>query len=67
MIEDVIVETVQRASEASIKRHGGVKGWIKHLQAMDRARTRKAKRPRAKSVARPARNGRANKRKAATI
>ena len=37
MIEDVIVEMVKRASEASIKRQGGVKGWIKHLQAIGRA------------------------------
>lgn len=62
MIEDVIVETVQRASEASIKRHGGVKGWIKHLQAMDRARARKARQRRAKiTVARGQKNSRASK------
>ena len=66
MIEDVIVEMVERASEASIKRHGGVKGWIKQLQAMDRARARKAKQRRAKTVAGTARNGRATKRETAT-
>ena len=58
VFEDVIVEMVQRASEAGIKRHGDMKGWIKHLQAMDRARTRKAKKRRAKSVAGTAKNGR---------
>ena len=57
---------VERASEASIKQHGGVKGWIKHLQAMDRAQTRKAKQRRAKTDAGTARNGRATKRKTAT-
>jgi hypothetical protein len=41
---DVIVEEVQRVRDALVKRHGGLDGWIEHLQAMDRERARKSKR-----------------------
>jgi hypothetical protein len=48
MMEDPIVDEVHRASQILIERHGGVHGWIKHLQAMDRARARKARQRRAR-------------------
>ena len=44
MSRDVIVDEVRRVREELVKRHGGLDGWIAHLQAMDRARRRKTKR-----------------------
>ncbi len=40
MIKDPIVEEVHRVSEMLIKRHGGLRGYIKHLQALDKAKKR---------------------------
>jgi hypothetical protein len=40
---DPIVDEVRRVREELIDRHGGLHGYIKHLQAMDRERARKAK------------------------
>ena len=57
MMEDPIVDMVDRASEELIKRCGGVEGWIKHLQALDRARVRKRKAHRSPASGRaPAKN-----------
>ncbi len=62
MSEDPIIEMVQRASEACIRKYGGMDGWIKHLQAMDHERARKARQRRAnKTVSRSPKNGRARK------
>jgi hypothetical protein len=54
MSVDVIVDEVRRVREELVKRYGGLDGWIKHLQAMDRDRARKAK---LQSVKKPASNG----------
>jgi hypothetical protein len=48
MVRDVIVDEVRRVRDELVKRYGGLDGWIKHLQAMDRERARKAKRRTAK-------------------
>lgn len=42
MTKDVIMELVNQASETAIRKHGGIDGYFKHLQKLDRAR-RKAK------------------------
>ena len=44
MSRDVIVDEVRRVRDALVKRHGGLDGWIAHLQAMDRERRRKVQR-----------------------
>ena len=51
MIEDPIVDEVRRASDEVIKRHGGFDGWVRHLQAMDRERVRKARQRLARKAA----------------
>ena len=48
MITDSNVEEVRRVREELIKRHGGLDGYMKHLQAMDRERNRTAKKKRAR-------------------
>ena len=48
MSRDVIVDESRRVRDALVKKHGGLEGWIDHLQQMDRARRGKAKRPTAK-------------------
>jgi hypothetical protein len=47
-MHDPILEEVWRARERLLKQYGGIDGLIKHVQAMDRARARKAKLRRAK-------------------
>ena len=44
MNNDVIVEEVRRVRHELIKKYGGLDGWIRHLQAMDRERGRKTRR-----------------------
>ena len=46
MITDSNVEEVRRVREELIKQHGGLDGYMKHLQAMDRERNRTAKKKR---------------------
>ena len=48
MITDSNVEEVRRVREELIKRHGGLDGYMKHLEAMDRERNRTAKQKRAR-------------------
>lgn len=48
---DPIVDEVRRVREELIDRHGGLDGYIKHLQAMDRERAREAKQRAAKKTA----------------
>lgn len=43
MSEDIFVDEVRRVREELIERHGGLDGWIQHLQEMDRERARKVK------------------------
>lgn len=51
MNKDVILDEIQRVRDELIARHGGLDGWIDHLQEMDRQRARKAiKRPKKKSA-----------------
>ncbi len=39
MSTDVNVDKVRRVRDELVKRYGGLDGWIRHLQAMDRDRT----------------------------
>jgi hypothetical protein len=50
MTDDVIMELVDKASEAAIKKHGGIDGYFKYLQRLDRARQKVH--PRARGEAR---------------
>lgn len=50
-MHDPILEEVWRVREELIKQYGGLDGLIKHVQAMDRARARKAKQRIAKKIA----------------
>jgi len=52
---DPILDEIWRVREELLKRYGGVDGYFKHLQAMDRARARKAKTRRRKSAKKLAR------------
>jgi hypothetical protein len=56
---DVIVDDIRRVRDDLVKRHGGLDGWIQHLQAMDRERARKSKRTITPKQAPNARKGRA--------
>ena len=38
---DPILDEIWRVREELLKRYGGIDGYFKHLQAMDRARARK--------------------------
>ena len=53
---DPIVDEVRRVREELIDRYGGLHDYIKHLQAMDRARARKAKQRTRKKLASNGRN-----------
>jgi hypothetical protein len=48
---DPIVDEVRRVREELIERYGGLHGYIKHLQTMDRERARKMKQRSAKKLA----------------
>ena len=57
-MKDVIVDEVRRVRQELIEKHGGLIGWMEHLQKKDRERTQAAKKRTVKK------NGRtANKRK----
>jgi hypothetical protein len=43
MKKDLIVEEARRVREELVKKHGGLDGWIDHLQELDKARGRKTK------------------------
>ena len=44
MSKDLIVEEVRRVRDQLVKKYGGLDGWIRHLQAMDRKCTRNSRR-----------------------
>lgn len=44
MIEDPNVAEVRRVREQLIEQHGGLDGWIEHLQEMDRQREQQSSR-----------------------
>lgn len=48
VVNDPIVEEVRRVRKELIQQHGGLDGYLKHLQAMDRRRLSQAKAKRAK-------------------
>jgi transcription-repair coupling factor (superfamily II helicase) len=50
-MKDPIVDEVRRVREELIQRYGGIDGYFKHLQAMDRARLFKAKQKRQRTAA----------------
>lgn len=37
-IRDENVEAVREARESLVKKHGGLEGWFRHLQTLDRRR-----------------------------
>jgi hypothetical protein len=43
IMTDPIVDEVQRVREELLKRYGGIDGYFRHIQAMDRARLRREK------------------------
>lgn len=43
MKADPIVDEGRRVREELVKKYGGLDGWIDHLQDMDKARVRRAK------------------------
>lgn len=47
---DPILDEVQRAREELLRRFGGIDGLFRHLQAMDRARLRRAKQRRGRKA-----------------
>ena len=53
---DPIVDEVRRVRDELVKTYGGLDGWIDHLQTMDQARARKAKKRGAKMTSSPASN-----------
>lgn len=55
MMQDPILDEIWRVREELLKRYGGLHGLIKHVQAMDRARLRKAKERRRKRTGKTAR------------
>jgi hypothetical protein len=54
---DPILDEIWRVREELVQRYGGIDGYFKHLQAMDRARMRKA---RARQRKRAGKTARAN-------
>lgn len=50
---DPIVDEVRRVRDELVKTYGGLDGWIDHLQTMDQARARKAKKRGAKMTSSP--------------
>jgi hypothetical protein len=68
MITDSNVEEVRRVREELIKRYGGLDGYMKHLQAMDRERIRTAKKKRTRrATTRVAKHSRPEGRKADSV
>ncbi len=64
MITDSNVEEVRRVREELIQRHGGLDGYMKHLQAMDRERIGTAKKKRTRrTTARATKDGGPERRK----
>ena len=63
---DPIVDEVRRVREELIDRYGGLHGYIKHLQAMDRERARKAKQRSVKKLASNGRKGRTRPKRSPT-
>jgi hypothetical protein len=48
MIVDPNVEAVRKASEKLIAKHGGLQGWIRHLQDLEKRRKQKPRKARTK-------------------
>lgn len=51
---DPILEEVWRVREELLKRYGGIDGYFRHIQAVDRAHRRKAKARRSKRAGKTA-------------
>ena len=67
-MHDPMLEEIWRVREELIKRHGGVHGYLRYLQALDRERIRKQKRKRtSKKSVHAAKNGRVTRRKTAKV
>ena len=67
-MHDPMLEEIWRVREELIKRHGGVHGYLRYLQGLDRERIRKEKRKRtSKKTVYTAKNGRVTRRKTAKV
>lgn len=44
---DPILDEIARVRQELIKKHGGIHGWVRHVQELDRARRKKQKRKKA--------------------
>jgi hypothetical protein len=40
---DPILDEIWRVREELVKKHGGIHGWVRHVQKLDRARRKKRK------------------------
>jgi hypothetical protein len=47
-MKHAMLEEIWRVREELVKRHGGVHGYVKHLQALDRERIRRTKQKRSR-------------------
>ena len=54
MSVDPIVDEVRRVRDELVKKHGGLDGWIDHLQTMDQSRVSKAAKRAAQMTSPPA-------------
>lgn len=63
-MRDEIVEECRRVREELISKHGGIDGYVKHLQAQERAGAAKAKARRSRQSARRKSKANASKRRA---
>ena len=50
MKKDLIVEEARQVREELVKKHGGLDGWIDHLQELDKAHSRRKKKRPVKSA-----------------
>jgi hypothetical protein len=41
---DPILDEIWRVRAELVKKHGGIHGWVRHMQKLDRARRQKRKR-----------------------
>jgi hypothetical protein len=55
-VGDNIVEEARQVRQALIDRYGGIDGYVKHLQALDRAYAARARSRRREKRARPGRS-----------
>jgi len=52
-MNDPILEEIWRVRKELIKRHGGLDGYFRHVQKVDRAHRQRGQRPKDKTTRRP--------------